>query len=396
MTLWKSNSKYIPEPALATEHFKSSSSAYELLTLSTQVEGRLARARLNSWLGHVDDDERPVFMSRLNTKHNHHFDAAIWELFLNSLFRYLGFNVTRLKNKDEASTPDYLIRKWRRSFILEATSISDSPKRPAENHWKMLISYLEATVREDFYISVIPGRVSDSPPKMKKIRSEIIKYLDELIYDEVKDFSILQLPSKSVCVDEWELQVRAIPKKDKVDDGIFVAISGNGGSGQITTLLDLRNKIEDKRLKYRNLEHPLIIAVLENSLFPNSDDWHRIGALFGQEALQIGENNQAKAFRQQDGIWDLENGENRVSALLLQGRLNIFLETLDSPELWLNPKISQDFKFLLENFTSTTVKNDSLFKDAKDLRWDGLSKSPLKNRTTRILTRLLLILGVVK
>ncbi len=366
------------------------------MTCSDQHEAKIARDRINHWLRDFDEAERRIFLSRIKTKHRQHFDAVIWELYLNALFKYLGFHVTRLKDSNGQNTPDFLVRKFRQAFILEATSISDSATRPAEHHWKALLAYLEDTERDDFYIAIHPTKISDSPPQMKSLKTKIIRFLDEQNFEKLRDAKAMQFSSAILVAGEWELEVKAIPKRERIFDGIFIAISGDAKSGLLTTQQDLKSKIEDKRLKYRGLNYPLVIAVLENSLFSSMDDWHRMGALFGQDAIRIGPGNETKRVRIPDGIWDPKNGDMRVSALLLQGRLNIFLDFLEAPEIWVNPKRETKPKILKKTFTSNSLVDFTLVKNPRDFQWDGLAQASLQRRFSRVFTGIMSHVGIFK
>ena len=379
---------FIPEPERPLAKYKNSTTKYERIAFFDDDQAKLARRRLNKWLNDWNFPDRKELVGRLKANDDRHFDGVVWELYLNSFLKQSGFIVKRIRHTPGQSSPDFLVRRFGQSFYLEATSISEAAIKPSDSHWKQLLDYLEQIENSDFYFSIHPEKITNEPPQMKKIKREILDYLESLDYVELSKLSYLEIPEQFISIKGWEIRVKAIPRSSREYDGVSIAMHGTSGSGFITDLHDLRDKIEDKRLKYKNLEHPLVLAILENAFFGSDDKWHRIGALFGQQALLLGANGEAKDIRKNDGTWDIHLGESKVSALILQSRLNIILPKFDKGEIWLNPNGSQNEVLKHLPLDTYWLQGNEIAKRVERSSWNAIDDPNLRSKLTRFLTKL--------
>lgn len=341
---------------------------------------------MNDW----DFSERKDIIARLQSKSDAQHEGAVWELFLNSFFRHLGYCVSRDPLANTGKTPDFKVRKYLTSFYLEATISSDDPKSPAEKHWISLVSEIEKIERDDFYISLQPVRSSSITPKSRKFVDAINAILDMLDYDSLTGAVASEISEENISVGDWEIRIRPLRRDVRTKDGIFIAIRGNVNSPMITDLQDLRSKIEGKRKRYGKLDAPYVIAILENSFFASDDRWHRFGALFGQEAVQISTDGSSKSVRMTDGIWDIDKGKTSVEGLLLLSRLVVTLPHLELPELWINPLIPKSKLHQKIPLTNLMRQGDNYEVNKRATQWDGLISPPLTARLSRLLTSILL------
>lgn len=384
---------YLLEPATPEPEFSSQASELFILKHSTSPYAVLGRRRVNSWINNWDFDDREKIISRLESDSLSNYEGAIWELYLNSLARYLGFLVTREPEAVNGKRPDFKLKRLFSTFYLEGTTISREPNAVDAKHWITLISALENIQRDDFQIGIRCEKSSELPPRVNKLIRKIQEFLDSLDYESVRKLDIFDLPQTSIREDDWILQITVLPKKERSLGGRFIAIEGNLNSPFITDLDDLRTKIKKKRKRYGKLDAPFVLAILENSFVLSSDYWHRHGALFGREAVRIGSNSESEGIRLSDGIWDPITGETNVASLLLLNRLLITFEEMDLPELWTNPKLpSKGISRIFKLKHHKLIDGEYRAFDTST-KWDGLQSPPIKSRFLRTLTLIIRFSG---
>jgi hypothetical protein len=349
----------------------------------------MGRLRLNSWLQDWNFRNKKELLARLNSKSAADHDGAVWELYLNSLFRHLGFHVVRDPLKAQGKTPDFLISRYGKRYYVEATSVSRGPSSPTQKHWNNLVNKVDALERDDYAITFHPSQTSSKSPRPTQVIKQINAFLDSLDYEEVCRSSIWNRPEFLVNDNGWEIRVSPIPKAPLGESRFFIAICGSADSGLISDLEDLRSKISKKRKRYGQLNAPFIIAILENSFAGAHDRWHRFGALFGNEALQLSSDGETKSIRIENGIWSARKKESYVEGLLLADRLQITFAHLGSPELWINPNIEP--RNLQAEFPFPYLRLEGEFYNftSTNFLWDGLERPGFKARVSRFISRLL-------
>lgn len=380
---------YFPEPSDPITRFPRFVPDIEIYKNSNDPLAVMGRLRLNSWLRDWNFRDKKDLLARLNSDSAADHDGALWELYLNSLFRHLGFHVERDPLKAKGKTPDFLISRYGKRYYVEATSVSRGPSTPIQKHWENLVNKVDEIERDDYSIAFNPTQTSNRAPRPNQIIKQINAFLDSLDYEEVCHSGIWNRPEFPVKDNDWEIRVSPIPKRPKGDSLFFIAICGSADSALISDLEDLRSKISKKRKRYGRLNAPFIIAILENSFAGSYDRWHRFGALFGNEALQLSPNGETKSIRIENGIWSARKKESYVEGLLLVDRLQTTFLQLGLPELWINPNLKSrnlqaefPFPYLrlegeLYNFTST------------NFLWDGIKGPDFKARVSRFISRLL-------
>jgi hypothetical protein len=220
--------------------------------------------------------------------------------------------------------------------------------------------------------------MSRQHPSTKYLKDQIDSWVSSLDWKDLISKDYLNCPVANFSSNGWNVEVSIYPKKEAGESDGFVGSSMNVGTGIITDLDDLKRAIEKKRSHYgRVLPHPLIIAILENSFALKIDNHHRLGALFGNEALQISlESDEAKSIRFKNGLWSKARDMDHVVGFLLLGRLQTFLSQVELPEFWVNPYIQT--RELVNSFPLTVwALRDSKYAPVPGLQsWDGFSQIP--------------------
>lgn len=385
---------YFPEPKSPVIKFPRYVPDIEIYKNSDHPLAVLGRLRLNSWLRDWNFQDKKDLLARLNSKSTEDHDGAVWELYLNSLFKFLGFHVERDPLRKHGKTPDFRITRYGKRYYVEATSVSRGPSSPTQKHWQNLVNKVDAIQRDDYSITFHPSRTSDRAPRAKQIIKQIATFLDSLDYDQLCRDGILNRPEILVRDNDWEIRVSPIVKKPMGESVFFIALCGSADSGLISDLEDLRNKISKKRKRYGRLDAPFIIAILENSFAASNDRWHRFGALFGNEALRLSPSGDTKSIRIENGIWSARKKESYVEGLMLFDRLQTTFSELGRPELWMNPNIESSK--LQEEFPFPYLKLREEMYDftQTDFLWNGLERPSLKAKSSRWISRLFVFFSI--
>ena len=360
------------EPSGPEPIFYSNTSAIEIVQSSQDDHHILARARLNSWLKAWDFGDLSELVPRLMSRFSSQHEGAVWELFINAMFRHLGFAVTRDPRRDEGNTPDFLMQGHGVTFFVEATCVPSGAKLAQEKNWLDLVSKIETLQRDDFYISLQPVQMSDETARSSYFCSKITGFLDGLDYEESAHWTVDDLPTKAIKFGNWEIEIRVLRRAQREEPSGIIGMRGVGSSGIIPDLDNLKVKIHEKRKRYYGLDHPYFIAILENSFFASDDVRHRFGALFGREAIRLYEDGSSEWFRHPDGVWDVVKGERNVEGLLLSSHLLIWAEEIELPEFWTNPNIPNgevSSKLALSQFT---LEGEMYVQTGSPRSWNGL------------------------
>jgi len=379
---------YFPEPSAPITRFPRFIPDIEIYKNSDDPLAVMGRLRLNAWLRDWNFQDKKDLLARLNSKSAADHDGALWELYLNSLFKRLGFHVERDPLKAQGKTPDFLISRYGKRFYVEATSVSRGPSSPTQKHWNNLVYKVDAIERDDYSITFHPSQTSNKSPRPTQVIKQINAFLDSLDYEEICRSSTWNRPEFLVNDNGWEIRVSPIPKAPKGESLFFIAICGSADSGLISDLEDLRSKISKKRKRYGQLNAPFIIAILENSFAGSNDRWHRFGALFGNEALQISSNGETKSIRIENGIWSARKKESYVEGLLLVDRLQTTFSNLGLPELWINPNIESTVIYVEFPFPYLRLEGELYNFTPTNFSWDGLEGPGFKAKVSRSISRL--------
>lgn len=379
---------YFPEPKEPARTFPIYVSDIEILKKSIDPLAVRGRLRLNHWLRDWNFPDRKDLLARLNSTSAADHDGAVWELYLNSLFRFLGFYVERDPLKIKGKTPDFRITRFGKTYYVEATSVSREPSSPSQKHWRDLVNKVDSISRDDFFITFHPSQTSSGTPRSTQVVKEINTFLDSLDYEELCLASYLDRPELIIRDNEWEIRVSPIPKSPKGVTGGLIRLCGNAETGMISDLEDLRTKISKKRKRYGPLDAPFIIAILENSFVGSDDKWHRFGALFGNDALRISPNGDSRSIRLDNGIWSARKKESYVEGLLLTARLPITFPDLKLPELWINPNVATSELDAVLPFSFLCLQGDKYELTGSEFSWNGLDKPSLRSVLSRLVSRL--------
>lgn len=379
--------KYFEEPKLQEPNFPPIVPDIHIYRNSSSTYAVLARKRLNRWIRDWKYEDKKDILARLESTDANHHDAAIWELYLNSYFRTVGFHVIRDPLSIEGRTPDFFIQRYGTAFYVEATSSAKHSDEPHQKHWVSIVNAVSTIERNDFEISIQALKISSTPPKTKRMISEINKYLDGLSYETEIAKRGNSYSSKEIVVGDWVLEIGVIPKVERTYEGSFIRIRGNVDNFILKDLKNLKEKILDKRNRYGKLKFPYIVAILENSFLGGVDDWHRFGALFGKEAIRLSSTGETEAIRKPDGIWDYGKADPKIYGLILLGRLNPSLANWQTPDLWINPFVPTKTVNKVIPLSTLEFNQGHINRLPARYTWNGVSTRGFRASLSRWLTR---------
>ena len=363
---------FFEEPIGPEPNLYSNTPAIEKIQSGQSKYHQLARAKLNAWLKVWDFGDLSELVPRLTSRFSSQHEGAVWELFLNAMFRHLGFSVTRDPLGIQGKTPDFFVQGNGIEFYVEATCVPSGAQSTQEKNWLDLVSKVETLERDDFFISLLPVQMADESARSSYFNAQIMNFLDGLNYEDSVEWTIDETPTKSISFANWEIEVRAFRRSTREQPTGIIGMRGVGSNGAIPDLENLKGKIHQKRKRYGQLMHPYLIAILENSFFAGGDEWHRFGALFGQMTVVLHDNGSSEMVRRPDGIWNEITGEKNLEGLLLCSKMQLWDVELELPELWTNPNLPESDvrdKLMLSRFMLVGGKYG---RTGPPLTWNGL------------------------
>ncbi len=324
---------FFPEPAVSNEFETARLGFASMLAQSTSSLAKTARKNINEWIEVWPIKGDLELRAMLTSKRDAQVESAVWELYINWILFRLGFKTQKLSHRENQPTPDFLATKESKSFYVEATvrtTVEDLV-------WRDLIQSLKKYQRADFTLFLSLEARGSQIPSARKLYRQISQELDSLISDR-REPSSYDKDEFWLCEDGWVIKAIALPLKGTRPTAL-VAAHASGGLSPINDDLALKDKIEEKRKKYKDLELPLAIAILENSFAVSDSFEHRFDALFGSSTLNVFNDGRAELSRLDNGLWTRKVREKDCAALLLSHTSPVFSSNTEYPELWVNPML---------------------------------------------------------
>lgn len=256
---------------------------------SSRKEIKIIRDLLNQWFSNY-----PIEHQReLKSSFKNHFDDSFYELFLHQLFLELDYKVEvhpKINNSDKR--PDFLITKADQEIYVEAkvTSGKSNEEKAFERMRDEFYDNLNKIKTSKFYIQIesLEFKTGNQPSTIKLIKlieEEWHKYDPETLTQDVEKNGFDRLPCFHFSNKDVELDLNFLPKKKSARHefqrpiGMFPTSFYWGGGEE-----NLREAIELKAKKYKNLEKPLLIFI--NTLDQKTTDKMDVDiAIWGSKSL---------------------------------------------------------------------------------------------------------------
>ncbi len=323
---------------------------WEYLDRSGRLEAERTRAFLNYWVSQYPGAQRDELVSRIKTRDHRCFRSATFELFLFALLRSIGCSVTVHPNLQSVTGthPDFLATSdTGECAYVEAVLASEfsQAEASASRRSDIVLDAIEKIDSPNFLLSIHTEGHPGTPPKARKLQSELERWLSSLDPDAVartiSEQGRTSLPSKEWEQGGWRITFTAIPKKaEDRGRGKRVIAMLSAGARPLNSREPIRDAIKDKGNRYGELEHPLIVGVNVDAIDVDRTD--EMEGLFGEEVslFRVGDPSAPPiAQRRPNGAWFGPKGPQytRVSGAWLFSDLNLWSIAACSDTLYLNP-----------------------------------------------------------
>lgn len=347
-----------PHPGRRTE------SQFRFLNRVDRTDFAAVREVMENWFDRFPAQGKADLRQRFRSDDPRQSLGAFWELYLHELHRRLGYQLERDPEVPGTSRrPDYLARRGKTAFYLEATLVSYSDaEMAARRREDVVLDLIDQVFNADFWLGVEIEVAGQATPAKADVIRPIETWLASLEW--ASSGSMLQPPETDLRARDWVVALRAYAKPDASrGDPLFPTIGTTRRAR--TGHVDERQRIEDdlaaKATRYGRPDLPFVIAVLclRDLVEESTVEW----ALYGPPAVHVpivegvGQIDAAFLERNPRGLWQRgqEQQMTRVSAVLTTRHLNPWLVARSELTLWKNPWAA---KPLTDEFPWRTVTGD--------------------------------------
>jgi len=332
------------------------------------------RELIESWVAEFPRAHRKEITVRLRSRHNHHFEAAFFELYIHALFRRLGY-VVRIHPRagSRNKRPDFLIAKGERpGLLVEALSVTEGSdaSRAQESRLNAVYDALNRVHCPDYFLRLEYYGELTSPLPGERLRRELRKFLDGLDYEAVRNLAkdgSRYLPKCVFIHDSFRLELGVIPvspQRRGHPEHRPLGVHGPGDGAWVDHHTPLKDRIGYKAHHYGQLRRPLVLAI--NAAGGHADSIDVMQALFGTErwifSTDSGEPREAGFVRASDGALIGPRGpQNRnVSAILIISALLPWTVATSEPVVYHNPWARYPTTHLPESLTQIRLDGQQM------------------------------------
>lgn len=320
-----------------TRPAKNHEPKFEYVNLSARPAFIAIRRLLEDWFSRYPDSPesgKRDIRNRFRDRNDQNHTGAFFELFLNELFRRLGYTLIPHPDIPGVPThPDFLVQRDGRScFYLEATVPESRQVKGSDlKRLNQVHDALQKVQSPDYFLDIshfgYPTTVASVKPLLRKIE----RWLRELDYQEIlracSDGDLFALPVFTGNVGGMEISVRPLPKSEATrgKEGVDpVGVFGEAAAHVVDTTSAIREAAKAKRKRYGRLNLPYVVAinVLEKFIRMRSVE-NVVDAVFGREAVRhtsyLDGSEKMEEVRIRDGLWINERGPTNqsISAVLV-------------------------------------------------------------------------------
>ena len=236
-------------------------SMFLFLNRSSRPAVEATRLTIEDWFAAYPPDHQGSLRGSIRSKINNQHHAAYFELFLHELFRKMGFRITIHPDIPNSNHhPDFYLTSDNLSpFYVEAKLASGQSESEIaeEKLWGDVIRCIDEIESPDFYLTIHPKSIPDSPPRLTDIKKHVTKFIHNLS-------STHQKGREDICIRGLQFGIGVIPRGDSKGNSRLGSIGSIWGEWNIipSDLTDhLGDAIERKSKRYGKLDAPYLIAV---------------------------------------------------------------------------------------------------------------------------------------
>jgi hypothetical protein len=303
------------------------------------------RDLIEDWFSHLPQAAKNDLRGALRAD-DRQMESAFWELFLHEAYRCSGFEIEIHPDIPGRPTrPDFRMTRDGESFYLEAVSVGQATTAIAEDRRlqdvHQILNDLEV---QDFALELSTYTVGTKPLATKRLRQTLKAWLDGLDADTVARFVEARtsagfdaLPSLDWDDEGWRLEFHALPLKEEARGKARSALGmlGPGEAVVVDNVTGIRRALDSKKNKYGQLDAPLVVAVLSNTMYPTKD-YEFEQALYGVSSYRPHESPLRPDSLFQEGFWLTKAGwqHGNVPQVVTAAGLSPWTVTTIRPRLW--------------------------------------------------------------
>lgn len=318
---------------------------FDCINRSSSKEAADIRKAINKWFSFYPKNEKPEFLSRIQTNEDQEFLSAFSELYIYNLCRLLGFKIKvhpKLDNNSEKK-PDFLLSYRNEEVIVEsvlANEMSYQEKR-AEKIINVLLDSIDKIKSNNYLLSIDLDGTPTKNINSKTLVMELQKWLNSLNHNEVNSNYINPNHHqiyREFLLEGLNIEVSAIPKPTNYDNnkGIVGVISPEVVWNNTAHFIG--RAVDRKATRYGKLNKPYILVINIQSVFCGT--YNITEALFGTKKSDNNFNCNETFFpiMERDNVGKLSPKKNtRLSGVMILNNLQPWNYQVEKPVLYLNP-----------------------------------------------------------
>jgi hypothetical protein len=303
------------------------------------------RQLMQAWADRIPDPpDYNNLRQRFRSHDDDQFRSAFLELYLHECLARAGYRVT-IHPSLPATTrrPDFHAERSGMGFYLEAIAPGTSADaKAAAGRRAVLFDTVNRLGNLDFLLWLSELREGPRPPASARLREDLRRWLSQLDPDDFADLGTA--PEHRWEQDGWAATFKPIPRRPDARGRrpqSTIGVYAHMGASVIDDAPAIRNALAAKHHAYGDLSAPFVVAV--GTYIHDPDRWHSANALYGQEAIQIGETSDGetvrRVVRQRDGYFGVPDNwqHQNVSAVLLINQLMPYYFQKAENTLWRHP-----------------------------------------------------------
>lgn len=303
------------------------------------------RDLIEDWFSHLPSGAKGEIRGALRAD-DRQMESAFWELFLHEAYRRSDYQIEVHPDIPGRPTrPDFKLTRESERFYLEAVSVGQPPTAVAENRRLQDVHQILADLQiQDFSLELSTYTVGRTPLATKRLRQELRSWVARLDPNTViasvearTSVGFDALPSFDWEDEEWRLVFHALPLKEEVRGKSRSALGmlGPGEAVVVDNVTGISRALDSKKSKYGQLDAPLVVAVLSNTMIPTKD-YEFEQALFGVSPYRPQQSVDHPESLFQDGFWLTGTGwrYGNVPQVLTAAELSPWTATKIQPRLW--------------------------------------------------------------